>query len=181
VSIAAAPDRRRAALWRVQQFVHALGSRPDRAVDLKLRHLLGSDAQWRLLERLTPFDRAHHLRVHQLLLDAGHDDPDLLRAALLHDIGKADERGRVTAVHRAIRVTLRRIAPSLLDRVARKGNRLTHGLWLADCHAETGAALAGRAGASVRCCELIARHEDPEPDDDSLLAALIAADAAAIR
>jgi putative nucleotidyltransferase with HDIG domain len=158
--ISADRNRGQGARWRVRQFLNLLGSRPDSAVDLELRLLLGAEQQWRLMARLAPFDRAHHLRVHQLLLDVGHNDPDLLRAALLHDVGKADERGRVTAIHRAVHVTLRRVSPSLVEWVAARGNRFTHGIWLACRHAQVGARMARDAGASTRCAELIERHED---------------------
>ena len=173
--------RVRGALWRVHQFAHAVRSRPDGIVDAELRRLLSTDEQWRLLARLSPFDRAHHLRVHQLLIEAGHDDPDLLRAALLHDIGKADERGRVNPLHRAIHILLRWISPALLDRLAHDGGGLRRGVWLSVHHAEIGAALAATAGASARCCELIASHGTPSNDDDPLVMILAAADNAAIR
>jgi hypothetical protein len=169
------------ALWRVRQFSHALRCRSDPAVDTELRRLLDSDAQWALLTRLTPFDRAHHLRVYALLVASGHDDPDLLRAALLHDVGKADERGRVNPLHRTAHVLLGCIAPGLLRRVAISGGWLSHGLWLSLHHAENGAVLAARAGASERCCALIAAHAGPLRSSDPLLVALAAADHASIR
>lgn len=180
-----APDIRRGrlrrAIWRVRQFGHAIHSRTDRDVDAVLHRLLASDAQWLLLARLTPFDRAHHLRVHQILVQAGHDDPDLLCAALLHDVGKADERGRVNAFHRATHVLLGRVSPPLLHQVARSGGWLRHGLWLSVNHAEIGAGLVRAAGGSERCCAFIAHHDDPSASSDPLLAALVAADNAAIR
>lgn len=173
--------RVRDALWRVRQFSHALRSRPDPVVDAELRRLLGSDIQWALLTRLTPFDRAHHLRVYTLLVESGHDDPDLLRAALLHDVGKADDRGRVNPLHRAAHVMLVALVPGLLTRVAFNGGWFSHGLWLSLHHAENGAVLAARAGASERCCALIAAHARPLRSTDPLLVALAAADHASIR
>jgi hypothetical protein len=53
------------------------------------------------------------------------------------------------------------------------------GLYLARHHAALGARIAANAGASARCCELIARHEGPAGDDGAL-AALMAADAQAV-
>ena len=180
-SIATRRGRLNRAVWRVRQFGHAVWSRPDSAVDADLQRLLASDQQWRLLARLTPFDRAHHLRVHQLLTEAGHDDPDLLRAALLHDIGKADGRGRVNVVHRTTHVLLGRLLSAALDRLAVNGGWFRHGIWLSVHHATIGAELAASAGASERCCRLIASHHRPDRDLDPLQAALTAADDAAIR
>ena len=172
----------RAALWRVRQFLHALTAKSDRRVDAELRELLGIDAQWRLLQRLTPFDRAHHLRVHELLVRNGQCDPDLLRAALLHDVGKADERGRAHIGHRTLKVLLRVLGSVWLERIATTtGRGPRHGLYLALHHAELGARLVRETGASERCCELIARHEQRSRRDDELLMALIAADEGAIR
>jgi hypothetical protein len=178
-----APTRGRLsrALWRVRQFGHALWSRSDPSVDAELRRLLDSESQWRLLARLTPFDRAHHLRVYQLLIDSGQTDPDLLLAGLLHDVGKADNRGRVNATHRAAHVLLRRLSPSQYERLAVEGCWFRHGLWLNIFHAELGAKFASEAGASERCCALIRAHADLGPQIDPLLAALVAADNASIR
>ncbi|MDQ3547210.1 MAG: HD domain-containing protein [Chloroflexota bacterium] len=184
IAAAATPPERgkvRRMLWRVRQFGHAIDSRPSPADDAELQQLLASDAQWRLLAHLTPFDRAHHLRVHTLLVEAGHDDPDLLLAGLLHDVGKADERGRVSVPHRAVHVLLVRLAPSLLDRLSRNDGWFRHGLWLSVRHAEVGACLVAAAGGSQRCCALIACHNKPSSSSDPLLAALVAADNAAIR
>lgn len=165
---------------RVGQFARAARARLDPAADAELRALLANEAQWRLLERLTPYDRAHVLRVRRLLVDFGHNDPDLLRAALLHDVGKADEQGRVRLAHRVAIVLLRRLTTGLLRRLTdRPRGGALRGLYLAERHAELGARLAAEAGASARCCELIARHEQLDADADSALAALQAADATA--
>lgn len=185
MSVAAKPLATRrgrigAAIWRVRQFGHAIRSHPDPTVDAELQRLLASEAYWRLLARLTAFDRAHHLRVYRLLIEAGQDDPDLLLAGLLHDAGKADERGRVSAVHRAAHVVLGLLVPGLLARLAHDGGWLRHGLWLSVHHAEIGAKLVHAAGGSERCCALIRQHDDPCPADP-LVAALVAADNAAIR
>lgn len=162
---------------RVSQFVRACTARHDPTLDHELRHLLGDARQWALLARLPHFDRLHHLQVYRRLEAMGHHDPDLLRAALLHDIGKADGRGRVMLVHRVARVLLRAVWPAGLGTLAREnGSWLTHGLYLAEHHARLGAGLAREAGASERCCRLILLHDERRRHDDPDLAALAAAD-----
>jgi putative nucleotidyltransferase with HDIG domain len=163
--------------WR--QFADAVLCRADPRVDRRIRELLNDDGQWRLVARLTPYDRRHLLTVHDRLVAAGYTDPDLLRAALLHDIGKADERARVGTPHRVLRVVLRRVWPGLLRWLATE-RKLSHRLYLAEHHAALGARAARQAGASERCCALIAAHEaTSDATADRLLLALIAADSGA--
>lgn len=161
------------ALHRLRQGLAALASRPDPAVDLRLRSLLGDERQWALVARLSSFDRTHHLAVHDALVAGGCEDGDVLRAALLHDIGKADERGRVRLPHRVVKVLGKHAAPGQLERLARKdGGWFRHGVWLAVHHADAGAALAREAGVNARVCDLIRRHHDDGAADDLGLAIL---------
>lgn len=162
---------------RVSQFVRACTTRHDPALDNELRRLLADDRQWALLARLPHFDRVHHLQVYRRLVASGHSDPDLLRAALLHDIGKADQCGRVMLAHRVARVLLKATWPDALARItSQDGTWLTHGLYLAEHHARLGADLAREGGASERCCELILQHDRHVSGADAELAALVAAD-----
>lgn len=168
-------------LHRVPQFARALITRQDDEVDRRLRGLLADEQQWLLLVPLAPYDRAHHLRIYELLRDEGVSDPDLLRAALLHDVGKADDRGRVRLAHRIVVVVLRRFAPRLLARLNRADlPGPFHGFYLGEHHARLGARLAERAGVSARTRDLIAGHERRDVVNDPELRALIDADERAI-
>lgn len=166
----------RLTLPRVEQFLATLTHRHSTDIDARIRDLLANDDQWQLVARLSTFDRAHHLRVHDVLATWGHSDSDLLRAALLHDIGKASEVNRVRLWHRVARVTGRRFSPQLWESISNRERRIGGGLYLAEHHARLGAVLARAAGASDRCCELIAMHEGVRPTGDAHLDALIAAD-----
>ncbi|MDI3341974.1 MAG: hypothetical protein QJR03_15735 [Sphaerobacter sp.] len=152
---------------RVVQFVAYL--RPQGpAVDAELRALV-APPQWALLARLSRGDRAHLLAVYRRLVAWGCQDPHLLLAALLHDAGKADARGRVGLSQRVAAVLLGRVAPRLLAALAQPGRgRWRHGLYLATMHAQLGAEQARRAGCGERVCWLIAHHHDAAIDDAGL-------------
>ena len=163
---------------RVHQFITTLTHRHTDEIDDRIRGLLDNDDEWRLVARLSPFDRAHHLRVHDALRQNGYTDSDLLRAALLHDIGKANEAGQVRLWHRVMRVVGRKWCPQAWRRLARSQTRMAVGCHLAEHHALIGADAVASAGGSDRCCDLVRRHEERLPTGDTLLDALIKADEA---
>ncbi len=160
--------------YRTRQFWNALpGPRKRVETGALLPHL--TPAQIVLFRRMQPSEQAHAWQVLERLKAAGQTDPHLLAAALLHDVGK-------------IMVPL-----SLLDRVVivlgkrffrRRARRWSEGtagrlrrpFVVAAQHPAWGADLAGQAGASSRTVDLIRRHQDIPSADDSLLAALQAAD-----
>ena len=163
---------------RVNQFIQTLTHRHTDEIDQRIRELLDSDDEWSLVARLSPFDRAHHLRVHDALRRSGYTDRELLRAALLHDVGKANHVGRVRLWDRVMRVVGRKCCPQTWDRISRSQRRLAIGCYLAEHHALIGAKAVARAGGSERCCELVRRHEERVPTGDPMLDALIRADEA---
>jgi hypothetical protein len=162
--------------YRISQFARQVVPRRMAPIDHALRAQL-SDAEWALVERLTPGDRAHLLDVRRRLEVMGCGDADVLKAALLHDVGKVDDRGRVYLAHRVAVVLLRRWAPWALPVLARpNGRRWCHGLYLAVTHPGVGAEFARRAGCNSRVCWLIAHHHDASADGDAGLAMLRAVD-----
>jgi hypothetical protein len=126
------------------------------------------------------YDQRHLCAVYRYLRNSGVSDRDLLRAGLLHDLGKASLGGRVTLLDRTLNVLLGAFAPALRDRLARlPAPRWRLGLALALHHPQLGADWASHLGCSERTCWLIAHHaDDPAPDDPDLQR-LIAADHAA--
>ena len=147
--------------YRVGQFGRALAPWvPER--DLALAAALLTPTQLAAFQRLPAADQRHAARVARALLAADACDPDLLVAALLHDLGKVAEagRGRVWLPHRVANVLLARWWPAawrwLSDR-PRSGPAL--GCYLLRHHAALGAAWAARLGVSSRACQLIAAHQ----------------------
>lgn len=120
-----------------------------------------TDRQATAFRSLPRYDQAHLCRVVHLLHRWGVDDPDLLMAGLLHDVGKAGPDSRAWLTDRVARVLLHRIAPGLLHRLSQlPAPRWRRGLAIMEHHAAIGAERAARLGCSSRTCWLIRYHDD---------------------
>jgi len=168
------------ALYRVRQFVRAASAwlRPQ-DVGQTDRYL--PPAALDLFRAMPRYDRQHALSVFHTLRERGYTDPDLLAAALLHDVGKTGHRaGRLRLWHRVAVVLMRACWPGLLELPGRAGAGRPGRIgwaWVQQQHAALGAELALGAGCSPRTAELIRRHEEPaDLAKDPWLAALQAAD-----
>jgi hypothetical protein len=169
------------ARYRAWQFVRAIRVRVcAMAVDDHLAaDYLPPDAL-RLFQAMARYDRQHALAVLQSLESQGLDDPDLMAAALLHDVGKTGSPGgRVRLWHRVAAVLAQAMWPALLARVARnEPGSWRRPFYLQLHHADVSARLAKMAGCSARTVELIRQHEEPvAQNEDPFLDALRAADA----
>lgn len=142
-------------------FVAALTAREQAEVAALL-----SPAALRLFASMSPADQRHSLRVCRGLQARGHDEHDILAAALLHDVGKA--AGRVPFWTRPLIVLGKRCSPRLLTRLTVypiETHRLPawrRALSYAWWHAEVGADLAARAGLSSRAVHYIRSHHHPD-------------------
>jgi len=77
----------RRALYRLGQFCRSLTGRLNREQFTQIESRLPPPL-FELFCRLTPSEQYHAYRVRQTLVRGGHTNPDLLTAALLHDVGK---------------------------------------------------------------------------------------------
>ncbi|HUS85119.1 MAG TPA: HD domain-containing protein [Anaerolineales bacterium] len=133
-----------------------------------------------LFFRMSDPDQSHSIRVFQSLVGQGEENPDLLRAALLHDVGKS-----LKPLHpweKALVVLANLIFPK---KVFKWGKGEAHG-WrqpfvVALQHPEWGAAMVRQAGGSETLVTLIRYHQEHAPssigkDVQGLIERLQAAD-----
>lgn len=149
-------------LYRTRQFFVALRPRVNGAEYAQASAHLGPQLT-ALFDSMTPRDRRHCLDVFRHLVDAGCDDPDVLKAALLHDAGKGSMSGaKVRLWHRVVYVVLAAAAPRILARVSRRRG----GFSVLRDHAAIGARLADAMGASQRVANIIREHEQRHHNDE---------------
>ena len=167
------------ATYRVRQFASALLARvsPD---DLReADKVLPPDAQ-KLFRRMSVSDQRHSLNVMQTLRRQGHTEPDVLAAALLHDVGKS--AAWIPPWHRVIIVLTQRFAPGVLAWLTRGEPRgWRRPFVIHRQHTEIGAEWATQAGCSALAVSLIRRHQEPlrrapQDEQERLLVALQRAD-----
>ena len=165
--------------YRSRQFRNALLAPRKRIPSKVLLHYLPA-AQFSLFQQMQPSEQAHAYQIFKRLETSGQTNPDLLAAALLHDVGKILHP--LSIFDRVIIVLGKRLFPGATQRWASgPPRRLRLPFVVAAQHAGWGADLASRTGANHRIVELVRRHHEarlPNPDSDTarLLAALQAAD-----
>lgn len=161
-------------LYRARQFRLALCGPWPPVSDETLSPYL-SPPLMAIFRRMTPAEQAHALSVFQRLQQAGYDQPDLLAAALLHDVGKS--LSPLSVWDRVLIVLTKRFFPRQVQRWSEQSSHpLCRPFVVAARHPAWGADLAAAAGASPRTCDLIRSHQDNSILDDPLLAALQQAD-----
>lgn len=159
--------------YRVRQFVTALiaGIRLDERVLLVCTL---SDPQLLLFERMLRFAQRHSLDVYHALVRAGHTDPHLLQAALLHDCGKVDPNGRtIPLIYYVIIVLLQQYAPDLYQRAARNGRGLLYPFALHATHEQRSVIYARAAGSHPDVVQILSDYAERRatPFADALRAA----------
>ena len=171
-------------LYRVRQFWHALRAAPsDKELD-DVRSLL-NPGQMTLFRGMQSSEQAHSIQVMQAVFRTGADQlgerrTDVLRAALLHDVGKNCYPLRIW--ERVLIVLTGAFAPALIERWG-EGEVMS---WrrtfvVARQHPSWGAQMAAEAGASELTVALIRRHQDAflrngEDFEDRMLRLLQSAD-----
>ncbi|HYN64582.1 MAG TPA: hypothetical protein VES36_08260 [Candidatus Limnocylindrales bacterium] len=160
-------------MHRVEQFLGHVRAHVTPDEEARARLLLPA-AAWPLFAAMPVADRRHALDVVRRLTDAGHDDADLLAAALLHDVAKGP---RMRLWHRVGGVLLEAAAPRMLRRLGSAESRSwRHGFYLYLHHGELSADAAAGVGCPDRVVAFIGGTA--AKPDASLAAAFAAADEA---
>jgi hypothetical protein len=157
---------------RLRQGFRALGAWMRPVEDDRAAAIL-SPTLFALYQRMRRAERQHSLRVLQALIDCGQTHPDLLAAALLHDVGKI--RTAFFLPEKVLVVLVKAITP---ERYWRWGSGSARG-WrrpfaVSVQHPAWGAEMVTAAGGSPLVVELICRHQDilsrpPQTEADHLL------------
>ncbi len=156
-------------LYRLKQvrqqlgFVAPLSSKDYEEVERWL-----STSALALFRTMSNADQQHCLRVCRGLQARSCGERDMLAAALLHDVGKAE--GRVPFWTRPVIVIVKRLRPAWLGRITVAPENIEHAqipswqreLSYAWWHAEVGARLAERVGLSERSVLYIRTHHLPQ-------------------
>jgi len=166
--------------YRLGQFWRILTAVPLNDSARKAVTAVLTPAETALFDQLSANDQWHSFHVMQMLQSAGHSGPDLIKAALLHDVGKAGTR--FSLWQRSLVV----LAGVLLPWRTAVWGQGEAGGWrrpfaVKAQHPQWSAELAAQAGCSPRTVSLIRRHQEPLPDtavaeEDELLRRLQWAD-----
>lgn len=121
-------------------------------------------AEQQLFARMPVFDQRHCLDVCQTLERGGYTDPMLLRAALIHDIGKIDDQGQpIPLAYYGLFVVLRKLAPWLYQRAAADGRGLLRPFAVHATHEQRSAESAATAGCSPELVAVLRDYAAKQP------------------
>lgn len=151
-------------VYRSWQFWQALIVTPS-VRDMELARSILSTELMHLFELMQPEEQIHCIKTAYILIEKEHVDEDLLAAALLHDVGKTNFPLQIW--ERVWLVVGNTFFPKLAMRWRRQSDLkvLEKRNWrrvfvVYHRHAEWGAEMARKAGASQLCTNLIRRHQD---------------------
>lgn len=147
-------------MYRVQQFVAALLPTARSHSVLPWQWLAAAELE--LFHAQSRAVREHALTVADRLWASGHREPVLLRAALLHDVGK--NTAGIGLWHRVALVLLQALSPELPLRIAVDDPQSwRYPFYVQLHHASRGAELLAAAGSDPHLVALVRAHHDVPP------------------
>jgi putative nucleotidyltransferase with HDIG domain len=152
------------AFYRLRQFLRALEESQETVPGESLEPYLEKGGR-RLFTMLSRRDQTHSAQTAARVLQARPADLELVVAALLHDVGKGEQR----IWQRVAYVLLGRAAPPLLRWLARADRGWRGALYRSLHHPLLGAQMAREIGYAEAVCCLIARHHEVTVDPRLLL------------
>jgi hypothetical protein len=154
--------------YRVSQFWNALWPSTRTTEDLAPAARILTEAEMALFSRLQPSEQTHALRVFQMVQESGENQPELLTAALLHDIGKICHPLRIW--ERVMIVLGKFLFPIKYESW---GSGLPRGVGrafvIAAQHPTWGAELTQAVKTSPLAVNLIQRHQEKIPNSNPSL------------
>lgn len=150
------------ASYRVRQFIAAMRARVSDEERVLVEQQL-TLAEQALFAQMPTYDQRHCLDVYYTLVAAGHDDPLLLRAAIIHDCGKVDDDGRPMELGWYVIVTLLKRLPWLYQAAAASGRGLLRPVRVYAEHAWRGSRMAAAAGSPPEIVETLRHYHDAAP------------------
>lgn len=152
------------AWYRARQFGNVFRARVSQDEQALLRQVLNPEQQGLFLD-MHPVAQRHHMDVCLDLQSQGWRDPEVLAAALLHDVGK----GQLGVWERTAIVLAETLMPRLFSSPWAQGRKSGRFRWLGAQagHAGRGAALVAAAGGASRTVTLIRGHDSGGDDPAS--------------
>jgi hypothetical protein len=152
-------------VWQTWRFVSAwLRPIADATAQTHL-----TPAEFALYLRMSRPERQHHLRVLAHLLAVGQTHPALLKAALLHDVGKT--RFRFGLIERVLVVLVKRWLPQRFKLWSQSQPQGWKRPFVVSAqHPQWSMEMGQQAGLDPLALELIARHQNPPPQPPQTLA-----------
>lgn len=147
------------AAYRIRQFSAALqatvGSRETELVTSML-----TETEQQLFFAMPLVDQRHSLDVLYSLLSEGHNETPLLKAAILHDIGKTANQRSIGVITRSLAVLADAMSPRLTAFIScPREASWRYGFHLHITHEQRSAEMLRRAGTDDKTISLVANHE----------------------